>query len=267
MSENYQRPDRSARKCKYGWFDKWDRLINGALSLVGTPKIELAPGELAMDPHIHTLFSHCSITQPQDAIIRAVKIGLGAVCVMDHNSIKGALDAERCAQDLKARGIIPEDFLVIPGIEINSDRGHIGAMFLREDIPMELTPAEALQAIHDAGGIAVAVHPYHSTGIGDAVFDAPFDAVEVECGSVFGSALVSKNSALTSDPRLENCAKFGSSDAHYIRAIGACYTILTLDEPTLEGVRNAIIERKSRAVSTQPYLKMRKLLGGVRKLR
>jgi hypothetical protein len=186
---------------------------------------------------------------------------------MDHNTIKGALDAERCADDLKARGIIPEDFLLIPGIEINGNCGHIGAMFLREDIPLELTLSETVRAIHDAGGIAVAVHPYHSTGIGDAVFDAPFDAVEVECGSVFGSALVSQNGALTSDSRLENCAKFGSSDAHYIRAIGACYTILTPDEPTLEGVRKAIIERKSRTVSTQPCLKLRKLLGGVRKLR
>lgn len=267
MSEIYKRPERCDRECKYWWFDAWDNLVNGALGLAGTPKIKLEPGEIAIDTHIHTLFSHCSITQPDKLITWAAKIGLGAVCVMDHNHIGGSLNAQRCADNLKAKGIIPESFLVIPGSEINSNCGHIGAMFTNQDFPIDLPPVDIVKAIHDSGGLAVAVHPYHSTGICDAVFDAPFDAVEVECGAVFGGDLVKKNCDLATDPRLEHAAKFGASDAHYYRGIGACYTVIKPTEITLDGIRQAITDRKTVAKSSIPCIRMRKMLGGVPKLK
>lgn len=267
VMNKYSPPDRCARECKYAWFDAWDWIVNHAVSLVGSPKIELGPGEIAMDSHVHTLFSHCSISQPETLIRRAVKLGLGAICIMDHNDIRGALDAMQCADDLKRRGIIPESFILIPGTEINSTVGHIGALFVTEKLPMSLTPRETVRAIHDAGGLAVAVHPYHSTGICDAVFEAPFDAVEVECASVFGADLVSKNAALATDPRLANVTKIGSSDAHYVRAIGTCYTVLKVDEPTPDGVRQAILTGRATPKSSAPCRRLRKLLGGIPKLK
>jgi predicted metal-dependent phosphoesterase TrpH len=156
---------------------------------------------------------------------------------------------------------------VIPGTEINSTVGHIGALFVQEDITMSLTPAETVKAIHDAGGIAVAVHPYHSTGIGDAVFDAPFDAVEVEPGSVFGAQLVAKNIALKDDSRLASVAKLGASDGHYVRAVGHCYTVLKPDQMTPEGIRQALLSGESVPKSSAPCRKMRRMLGGIGKLK
>lgn len=255
------------RECKHWWFDHWDSLANYALGVVGTPKIRLQPGEIAVDPHVHTMFSHCSITQPDRLIRWAVKIGLNAICVMDHNDTSGSEDTERCADHLKEQGVIPEDFLVIPGLEINSDTGHIGAMFIREKIDIALTPADTVQAIHDLGGLAVAVHPYHSTGIRDCVFEVPFDAVEVECGAVFGSDLVFRNRALADDPRLEGSTKLGASDAHYFKALGSCYTILRPDECTLDGIRRAITAGCARPVTSEPCRKIRSLLGGIPKLK
>lgn len=267
MPEQYQKPDRSVRECGYWWFDHWDRLVNGALGLAGMPRVELERGEIAIDPHVHTLFSHCSINQPEVIIRWAVKLGLSGICVMDHNYTRGVDDAERCADYLKDSDVIPGDFLIIPGVEINSDRGHIGAMFLRKAVPIGMTPSDTVKAIHDEGGIAVAVHPYHSTGIRDAVFDAPFDAVEVECGSVFGGDLVLRNRKLADDPRLSEVTKFGASDAHYVRALASCYTALMPDAITLDGVRQAILDGASRACVSDPCHRMRRLLGGVRKLK
>jgi len=255
------------RECKYWWFDGWDFLVNSAIRTSGSPDIQVTHGEIALDPHVHTLFSHCSISQPERVIRRAVALGLGAVGIMDHNDIRGALDAMRCAEDLKRRGLIPEDFLVIPGTEINSTVGHIGALFVQENIPISLTPEEAVRAIHEAGGLAIAVHPYHSTGIKDAVFDAPFDAVETECGSVFGEKLVKRNIDLTSDKRLASMAKMGSSDGHYIHAIASCYTVVQASEPTLDALKQAIIDGGSCAKSSRSCLKIRKLLGGIKKLK
>jgi predicted metal-dependent phosphoesterase TrpH len=266
-SETYSTPPRSARECKYWWFDQWDRLVNGALSLAGSPHISVGAGEIAIDPHIHTLFSHCSISRPEGVLVRASKIGLGGVAIMDHHTVKGALDTLRCADHLKRRGELPEDFVVIPGVELNSSVGHIGALFVREDLPEGLTPEETVRVIHEAGGLAVAPHPYHSTGIREAVFDAPFDAVEVECGSVFASTLVKRNAELASDPRLASITKLGSSDSHYLRGIGHCYTVLTVSEQTLDAARQAIVEGRSAARSSEPCRRMRRMLGWIPKLR
>lgn len=235
---------------------------------MGSTHITAAPGEIAFDPHIHTLFSHCSISQPERVIRRAVAIGLGAIAVMDHNDIRGARDAVRCAEYLKSQAQIPEDFIVVPGVEINSTVGHVGALFVEEDLPMKLSPEKLVDIIHDAGGIAVAVHPYHSTGICDAVFDAPFDAVETACGSVFGRKLVAANGALNDEPRLAGVAKIGSSDGHYVRAIGSCYTIVQgTEKPSLESLRQAILSGNCRPESSAPYERLIRLLGKISKLK
>ncbi len=241
--------------------------MNRAIRLAGCPGIEAGPGELAIDPHIHTLFSHCSISQPLGIILKAAEIGLGAVAIMDHNEAEGARDAIRCAQDLKARGLISEEFLVIAGTEINSSAGHIGALFVQQTLPEGLSPQECVRLIHELGGLAIAVHPYHSTGIGDAIFDTRFDAVEVECGSVFGAELVRRNTSLASDPRLADVTKLGSSDAHYLAAVGGCYSVLAVDERTPHGVRKAILAGRSVAKSSKPVSRLRKLLGGIPKLK
>ena len=267
MAEIYSTLDRTSRECKYWWFDAWDWLVNRSLRSVGSPRIRTKPGEIAMDPHIHSLYSHCSISKPEQIIIRAVKLGLDAVVIMDHDDVSGASDAIRCAEHLKFNDRIPEDFLIIPGTEINSANGHIGAIFVNENLPSSLSPAETVRYIHEAGGLAIAVHPYHSTGIGDAIYDAPFDAVEVECGSVFNEKLAKQNADLVLDPRLANIAKFGSSDAHYIQAIASCYTVLTANQPTLEAARQAIIDGHSRAIISDSCIRIRSFLGRLRKLR
>lgn len=241
-------------------------MVNGALRSAGTPNVMVGPGEIAIDTHVHSLFSHCSISQPEAIILRAVKLGLRGVCVTDHNDIRGSLNAIECADDLKHRGLIPEDFLIIPGVEINSNRGHIGALFTNEALPIDRSVEWTVNSIHDCGGLAVAVHPYHSTGIEDAVYDAPFDAVEVECGSVFGAGLVRKNSAIANDSRLAHMAKFGASDAHYINGIGSCYTVIKLSEPTLNAAKKAILNGMCSARYSIPCLRMRKLLGCIGKL-
>lgn len=217
---------------------------------------------------MHTLFSHCSISQPERLIREAIHIGLGAIAVMDHNNIKGALDAMRCADYLKAKGDIPQDFVVIPGVEVNSTIGHVGALFVTEDMPMPLAPQDLVEVIHNAGGLAVAVHPYHSTGIKDATFDAPFDAVEIESGSVFGRRIINRNRELINDERLARAAKLGSSDAHYIRAMASCYTVAkNIEKPTLDSLRAAIVAGNCEPRTSLPYERTAKLLGSIGKLK
>lgn len=235
---------------------------------MGSTHISTRPGEVAFDPHIHTLFSHCSISQPERVLRRAAAIGLGAIAIMDHNDTRGAKDAIRCAEYLKSIGQIPADFVVVPGVEVNATVGHVGALFVDEKFPLGLPPAELVDLIHEAGGLAVAVHPYHSTGIKDAIFDAPFDAVEIECGSVFSRRLVAENRELAGDPRMQSAAKLGSSDAHYIRAMGSCYTVLSgIEQPSIESIRQAILSGNCTPNSSMPYERLVRMLGSIGKLK
>lgn len=235
---------------------------------MGSTTISTQPGQVAIDPHIHTLFSHCSISQPERVIRRAVAIGLGGIAVMDHNDIRGTRDTVRCAEYLKSVGEIPREFVVIPAVEVNTNAGHVAALFVDEDLPRHRSPQELVDLIHRAGGLAVAPHPYHSTGVCYGVFEAAFDAVEVSCGSVFSRRLVSANRDLAESPRLQGAAKLGSSDAHYIRAIGSCFTILDgIERPSLDSLREAIAAGRCTPGSSAPYERLVRLLGSIRKLK
>jgi predicted metal-dependent phosphoesterase TrpH len=267
LTENYVPPGRESRECKYWWFDGWDWLVNSALALAGGPRIVVEPGSIAIDPHVHSLFSHCSISDLSRLLARSARLGLSAIAIMDHNTSRGSAEAIRCSEFMKRRGELPEHFVVVPGLEVNSSAGHIGALFVEREIEMGLSPSEVLKIIREEGGLSVAVHPYHSTGVGDAVFDHDFDSVEVESGAVFERSAAERCRALSGDPRLAHVACIGSSDAHYVAAIGSCHTILDCAHGDPELIRDCIIQRRVRAVRTASYDRTRRLLGGVAKLR
>lgn len=154
-----------------------------------------------------------------------------------------------------------------PGLEVNSATGHIGALFVEKDIPMALSAKETVDRIHDLGGLAVAVHPFHSTGIGEEVFDLPFDAIEIECGSVFDKNLAMRNRELADDAAFEHTAKMGSSDAHYIHATASCYTIVKdIEKPSLESLKQALLAGNCRPCASVPYQRLSNMLGKIRQL-
>ena len=268
LSAEYERPDRRERACKYWWFDGWDWLVNRGLGAFGRVSIPLAPGEIAIDPHVHSLYSHCSISHPERIIRRAMSLGLSGVAVIDHNVVTGGNQTVLCADYLKGKGVIPEGFVAIPGTEVNTTRGHIGALFVTTQIRGARPPADTVKEIHDAGGLAVAVHPYHSTGIGDAIYEAPFDLIETDCGSVFSESQVRRNTALVEEERLASVPKIGGSDAHYVRAVGTCYTLIEgVESATLESIKFAMKEGRCAPQRSAPYRRLQRLLGGVPKLK
>lgn len=263
----YNPPGKEARCCPHWWFGAWDRLVNRTLSIAGEPVLLSKPGCFCIDTHVHTLFSSCSITQPIDLLLRAAKIGLSGIAVMDHNNPDGARDTAACAEYLKGRNLLPANFLVIPGQEINTNRGHLGALFTLEKYPMDLSPIELSERVHQDGGLVVAVHPFHSTGIGDALLDTPIDLVEVDCGAIFDKSISAKARALMSDERLRNVGAVGSSDSHYVNAVGFCYTIVTGNDMTLDGVKQSMLAGHTESQHSQPHGKVGRLLGKIAKLR
>jgi predicted metal-dependent phosphoesterase TrpH len=173
---------------------------------------------MILDPHIHSTYSPDSTASPRDIIKKARSLGLDAIAVADHNTIKGALATIKEAKNYK-------DLLVVPAIEISSNKGHIVALGVKEDIKQGLSLEETVDIIRDRGGIAVAAHPFVSyrEGLCNNVKELDIDAIEtLNSRYIFGySNWRAKNLA-----KKRNLPKIGSSDAHFLGAIGSCVTQL-----------------------------------------
>lgn len=182
---------------------------------------------LKIDLHVHTCYSYDSVISPKELVYYARKCGLDAVAVTDHDRLDGAL---RIAKET--------DFLIIPGVEVSSQNGHIVALDVQETIPKGLSAEETVDKIHQAKGTAVACHPkaFFKRSLGNHTYGG-FDAVEVINSSAlpFGYS-VKQAKQLAS--RL-NLPQVAGTDAHYGPEIGCAYTLVNA-EPNVDDVIKAI---------------------------
>ena len=182
----------------------------------------VAPGRA--DLHMHTTASDGWPT-PQELVDHAVRrASLSVIAVTDHDTIEGALRARDYAAK-RAR------VHVIVGEEVSSRDGHIVALFVERRIRPRMSAAATVHAIHDQGGLAIAVHPFWRTervarngrvhGVGWLAAELDFDGIEVENATpgfyVFNQLARRLNLGL-------GAAELGSSDAHILDAVGRAYT-------------------------------------------
>jgi hypothetical protein len=188
--------------------------------------------QINADLHVHSNYSKDSLTTPKELVYFAKKRGLNAVAVTDHNQIEGSCKIAKEA-----------DFLVIPGMEVSSADGHIGALNLRELIPRGLSARETVDRIHGAGGIAIAVHPYawFKGSLKSHVADAKFDAVETLNASAFPFDRCKKKAGEIAQKLNLPCV--GGTDSHYGPTIGTGYTVID-SEPNIDSIAKAIANGK-----------------------
>jgi predicted metal-dependent phosphoesterase TrpH len=167
---------------------------------------------------VHSNYSPDSLITPEQLIFYAKKRGLDGIAVTDHNRLDGALNMAKAT-----------DFLIVPGMEITSAKGHVLGLNVREQIPKGLSVDETVDKIHEAGGTAIACHPYapFKMGVGDSV-NSKFDAVEVINSSAFPFRRSVKHAELIA-ARL-GIGRVAGSDAHYGPEIGCAYTIVEAEQ-------------------------------------
>jgi predicted metal-dependent phosphoesterase TrpH len=183
--------------------------------------------QVKADLHVHTIYSHDSLITPKDVVFYAKKRGLTAVAITDHDTVEGALKIAK-----------ETDFLIIPGIEVSSRNGHIVGLNLQEPIQKGLSSDETVDKIHEAGGLAVACHPFalFKGSLGKHT-NAKFDAIETINASAFPFNRSTKKAQEIADrfgiPRV------AGTDAHYGPAIGYAYTLIDA-EPQVDAISKAI---------------------------
>ena len=189
---------------------------------------------LKIDLHMHTHYSPDATTTLKQVAQFAKKRGLDGVAITDHDTVQGAL---RLARQRR--------LLVIPGMEIETPKGHVLALNIKKPIgkPLDtkLILSEVIGNIHEAGGTAVMAHPASmlKSGLGNKILsETDLDAVEVVNSAAFPffvSTYLSRR--LAHQLKLPQTA---GSDSHHPQEIGKAYTLVDSDsnvDDVIEAIR------------------------------
>ena len=103
---------------------------------------------MRVDLHLHSRYSHDSSTSLEALIARCRECSLDRIALTDHNTAEGALELARIAPDL-----------AIVGEEVKTREGELIGLFITSTIPPWLRPEEAMDLVHEMGGLTYLPHP------------------------------------------------------------------------------------------------------------
>lgn len=200
---------------------------------------------MILDLHCHTQYSF-DCRSPLPAVLRAARRrGLDALAITDHDTIEGALEAQRRA------GGHP---LIIIGQEITTDAGDIIGLFLLEPVTSR-DALEVIAHIREQGGVAVLPHPFQKTPSVPEEVARRLHACE---GFNARYATIARVRDGRGDERSMHLAQeygltvVASSDAHTPRDVGRGRTIVSA--ATLEEARRALLAGRTAIEGERPSL-------------
>jgi len=168
------------------------------------------------DLHIHSRYSSDGVLEPEKIAKTAVKRGLDGIAITDHNTIKGGL---------KAKKYETEDFTVIVGSEISTERGEIIGLFLEEEVKSK-DVQEVVSGIKEQNGIVIIPHPFDK--LRHSAFHLTEEDVEfIDCIEGFNSRCVHQkhNEKAVDFAMNHNLTITAGSDAHFAWEIGNAFIL------------------------------------------
>lgn len=191
-----------------------------------------------IDCHCHTRHSNDNYLEPLALVRRAKALGLDAIVVTEHHSVEASEPVGRIGRE--------EGLLVLRGVEISTDRGHLLGFGLEDDGwniwgRNNYLPLQALiDRINDLGGIAVPAHPFREFGLAslmEGLFDLTGIAgVETHNGINF----VGDNDLAMQAAVAMSLPTLGGSDCHKEEAIGRCATEFSVPVADMAGFIAAV---------------------------
>jgi predicted metal-dependent phosphoesterase TrpH len=189
---------------------------------------------MRFDLHIHSNYSPDSGLEVDDILRKAVKKGLDGIAICDHDTLTGSFHARKRVIELN----LP--LLVLPGVEVSTNRGHLIVLGVRENIPSGLDPKETIKIAKQIGGVVIAAHPFKIRSIGN-VEGFGVDAIETfNSRCIFGENKKAQKMAIEL-----NIPQVGGSDSHMLATIGSGYTEIDA-EPEEISILDAIRKGKTR---------------------
>ncbi|MCX8197344.1 MAG: PHP domain-containing protein [Candidatus Micrarchaeota archaeon] len=177
--------------------------------------------KIKADLHMHTKYSPDSLAEPKEVLTAALKKGLNAIAITDHDEIRGAIEAQAIAKKMKLK------IQVIVGEEVATDEGDLLVYFVKKKIapgPLEDVLAEAKRQ----NAICAAAHPYDFVRSGIHLEQIPSALLEkIDAVEVFNSrvSMQKMNQKAAEFCRKANKAQLAGSDAHHPSEIGNAYVV------------------------------------------
>jgi len=186
------------------------------------------------------------VLNPDDLIVRAKQAGLDGICFSEHDTVWDQKDVD----ELRAK----HDFLVLAGVEISTDDGHILAFGIDKYVFGMHRARELASYVEKAEGVMVAAHPYRRQmpwfSRNDEEYQAALDKASRNPAYQYVKALEELNGR-GSDKENEFSRRLcemmalpgtGGTDSHAISDIGKCATYF---EREIRDERELIAELKA----------------------
>ena len=205
---------------------------------------------IAADFHVHPFVGDGGVP-PWEIAREARRRKLDAIVISNHNQLLAA----RLAQ-WGSRLYPPEQrALIIPGQELTTPRFHMIAAGITQTIDWRLTAGQAITAIHEQGGVAIAAHPGREAS---RAYDD--DALRLLDGAEVAHPAGRRVAAADRELReffsrsaavKPSIAAIGSSDFHFGGTLGQCRTFVFADEVSVAGVLDGV--RRGATVASDGY--------------
>lgn len=186
----------------------------------------------AADFHLHSSLGSDGLLSPFGLLLEARRQGLGVIAVTGHNETATSRFAQWISRKL---GTVT----VLTGEEIVAPKYHLIALGITKAVSFRQTPADAIDAIHRQGGVAIAAHPTHeySSAFNDAAI-SKLDGSEVCHPTVYKR--VQAQYELEEFAQRGTMAAIGSSDYHGVGRMGSCRTLVFARDGTAQAILEAI---------------------------
>ena len=181
--------------------------------------------KLKLDLHVHTTNSPDAYTHPGRLLSLCERAGLDGLAVTDHNVLATTM---------------PGKMILIPGMEISSEDGHVIGLGLPEPVPKGLSADKTVERIRELGGLSIIPHPYdlfRSAVRPDRLTTRP-DAIEViNSASMLHTLTWKRARTFARDERLPPVA---GSDSHIPQTVGRAFTLVEARSADIDSILDAI---------------------------
>jgi predicted metal-dependent phosphoesterase TrpH len=171
-----------------------------------------------IDLHVHTKYSGDNDSDPEEAILRAIELGLHGIAFTEHYYYEASGPVEILKEKYK------NSILIFRGVEFSTAEGHCLVFGVDTDsLSIKYASVtEVTRVVHQKGGVVIPSHPYRSVNsLGDLVRNVPgLCALE----GYNGCNMHAFNVKAIEAAELLKLPYTGGSDAHTPLEVGSCFT-------------------------------------------